>query len=196
VTRAARIRADARRSVPCGGSALLLALACVGPGERTPVPSERLAVLARRVEVARELRFRAPVEAESVTPEGVPALLEAELDSTTPPAQLARDEALAKALGLLPPGADLRSTLLTWQSQSVAGFYAPATRRLFVVQGAGGAGGAGRRRARARLAHALQDRTPACSKRASASSRTTTSSSRSAPSSRATRSGPSCATRR
>jgi hypothetical protein len=140
------------------GFALLLALACAGPGERTPVPSERLAVLAARVEVARELRFRAPVVAESVTPDAVPALLEAELDSTTPPAQLARDEALAKALGLLPPGADLRSTLLTWQSQSVAGFYAPATRRLYVVEGAGAAGGGEEGGVLVHeLAHALQD---------------------------------------
>jgi hypothetical protein len=141
------------------GSALLLALACAGPGERRPVPSERLAVLVARVEVARELRFRAPVAAESVTPDAVPALLEAELDSTTAPEQLARDEALAKALGLLPPGADLRTTLLAWQSQSVAGFYAPATRRLYVVEGAGAAAGGAEEGGVLvhELAHALQD---------------------------------------
>jgi hypothetical protein len=140
------------------GSVVLLALACVGPSERTPVPSERLAVLAGRVEVARELRFRAPVVAESVTPDGVPALLEAELDGTTAPAQLARDEALAKALGLLPRDADLRTTLLTWQSQSVAGFYSPSTRRLFVVEGAGAAGGGEEAGVLVHeLGHALQD---------------------------------------
>ena len=122
------------------------------------MPQERLALLAGRVEVARELRFRGPVEAESVTPEGVPALLEAELDRATPPAQLRREEALAKALGLLPAGADLRTILLRWQSQAVAGFYSPAGRRLFVVEGAGAAGGSEEGGVLVHeLAHALQD---------------------------------------
>jgi hypothetical protein len=134
------------------------ALACSGPGERTPVPSERLAVLAGRVEVARELRFRAPVEAESVTHDGVPALLEAELDRATPPDQLRREEALAKALGLLPPRADLRTILLAWQAQAVAGFYSPASARLYVVEGAAAAGGGEESGVLVHeLAHALQD---------------------------------------
>ena len=153
---ASRWRARATRDV--FRLVALLALACAGPGARTPVPSDRLAVLANRVEVARELRFRGPVAAESVTPEGVPALLEAELDRTTPPGQLLREEALAKALGLLPPGADLRAILLRWQSQAVAGFYSPAGQRLFVVEGAGAAGGNEEGGVLVHeLAHALQD---------------------------------------
>jgi hypothetical protein len=122
------------------------------------VPVARLAELAARVEAARELRFRAPVEAETVTPAGVPALLEAELDAATPPAQLARDEALAKALGLLPPAVNLRALLLSWQAQAVAGFYSPVTRRLFVVEGANAAGGGAESGVLVHeLAHALQD---------------------------------------
>ena len=74
------------------------------------------------------------------------------------PAELARDEALAKALGLLPVDADLRTTLLAWQSQSVAGFYPPSTRRLFVVEGAGAAGGGEEAGVLVHeLGHALQD---------------------------------------
>jgi hypothetical protein len=138
--------------------ALLLALSCTGPAERTAVPSERLAALGRRVEAAHELRFLAPVVAESVTPEGVPALLAAELDRSTPPEQLRREEALAKALGLLPSDADLRALLLTWQAQAVAGFYSPADRRLFVVEGVGGAGGSEESGVLVHeLGHALQD---------------------------------------
>jgi hypothetical protein len=136
----------------------LLALSCTGPAERTAVPSERLAALGSRVEAARELRFRAPVAAESVRPEAVPGLLESELDLNTPPAQLRREEALAKALGLLPADADLRSLLLQWQAQAVAGFYSPADRRLFVVEGAGGAGGSEETGVLVHeLGHALQD---------------------------------------
>lgn len=138
--------------------AALLTLSCTGLGERTEVPSDRLAVLGRRVEAARELRFRAPVAAESITPEAVPALLAAELDLGTPPAQLRREEALAKALGLLPADADLRTLLLTWQSQAVAGFYSPAGHRLFVVEGSGGAGGSEESGVLVHeLGHALQD---------------------------------------
>jgi hypothetical protein len=136
----------------------LLVLACAGPGERTPVPAPELAELAARVEAARELRFREPVAAEVVTPAGVPALLEAELDDATPPEQLARDEALAKALGLLPPAVNLRALLLSWQAQAVAGFYSPATGRLFVVEGANAAGGGAESGVLVHeLAHALQD---------------------------------------
>jgi hypothetical protein len=135
-----------------------LSLACAGPGERTPVPGERLDALTVRVEAARELRFSGPVAAERVTSDAVPALLAAELDSTTPPRQLARDAALAEALGLLPQGADLRQMLLGWQSQAVAGFYSPVTRRLFVVEGAGAAGGGEEVGVLVHeLAHALQD---------------------------------------
>ncbi len=135
-----------------------MGVACSLPSARTPVPSERLAPLLGRVEAARELRFRGPVAAESVTPDGVPALLEAELDRSTPPAQLRRDEALAKALGLLPADADLRRILLTWQSQAVAGFYSPADRRLFVVEGSSGAaGGEASGVLVHELGHALQD---------------------------------------
>ena len=105
------------------------------------MPKDRLALLAGRVEAARELRFRGPVAAESVTPAAVPRLLEAELDRATPPGELRREQALAAALGLLPAGTDLRSILLHWQSQAVAGFYSPAERRLYVVEGAGAAGG-------------------------------------------------------
>jgi hypothetical protein len=132
--------------------------ACVLPAGRTPVPMEELERLAERVEAARHLHFFAPVSAESVAPAAVPALLEAELDRTTPPAQLARDQALAEALGLLPRGVDLRATVLEWQAQAVAGFYSPALRRLFVVEGAGAAGSEGADGVLVHeLAHALQD---------------------------------------
>ena len=137
---------------------VLLALSCTGPAERTAVPSERLEQLGSRVEAARELRFRAPVVAESVLPEAVPGLLEQELDLSTPPAQLRREEALAKALGLLPADADLRALLLSWQSQAVAGFYSPSGHRLFVVEGEGAAGSSEESGVLVHeLGHALQD---------------------------------------
>jgi hypothetical protein len=136
----------------------LVLLACTAPPEITPVPSVRIRALAKRVESARELRFLAPVRAEEVETAGVPALLARELDRLTPPDQLRHDEALAKALGLLPEEADLRALLLGWGAQSVAGFYTPSAGRLYVVQGAAAAG-SGQQSAVLvhELGHALQD---------------------------------------
>ena len=136
----------------------LLTLSCSSPAERTAVPNERITALGRRAEAARELRFREPVAAESVTPEAVSALLAAELDLGSPPEQLQREQALAESLGLLPTGTDLRAVLLAWQARAVAGFYSPASHRLFVVEGAGAAGGAAESGVLVHeLGHALQD---------------------------------------
>jgi hypothetical protein len=133
-------------------------LACRAPVELTQVPSVRIRALAARVESARELRFLAPVRAQEVESAGVPVLLARELDRLTPPERLRRDEALAKAVGLLPEGADLRALLLGWGAESVAGFYTPSAGRLYVVQGAAAAGGGEQSAVLVHeLGHALQD---------------------------------------
>jgi hypothetical protein len=137
--------------------AALCVFACSGPPQRTQVPEAQLAALSRRVEAARELRFRAPVAAESIAPAAVPELLAAEFDLASPPEQLRREQALGAALGLLPADADLRSVLLGWQAHAVAGFYSPSSGRLFVVEGAAGAGGGAESGVLVHeLAHALQ----------------------------------------
>jgi len=143
---------------PLAVAALGLALACATPPALTPVPSLRIRALSARVEAARELRFLAPVEAQEVEAAGVPALLESELDRLMPPAQMRRDEALAKAVGLLPDAADLRTALLGFEAESVAGFYTPSAGRLYIVQGAAAAGGGQDTSVLVHeLGHALQD---------------------------------------
>jgi hypothetical protein len=136
---------------------LALPLACVQP-VATPVPAARIEALLARAESARELPFRAPVAAQELEAKGVPRLLAQELDRLTPPERLRREEALAKALGFLPEDAELRSLLLSWGVEAVAGFYTPTAGRLYVVKGAAGAGSAeGSGVLVHELAHALQD---------------------------------------
>src|SRR5262245_3359442 len=148
-----RVRGFARALATLG-----LALACATQPEPTPVPFERLSALVARVETARELRFLAPVAASEVDAAAVPALLEDELDRLTPPAQMRQDEALAKAVGLLPESADLRSVLLGFEADAVAGFYTPSSGKLYVVRGAAAAGsGADSAVLVHELGHALQD---------------------------------------
>ncbi len=149
-----------RRAGLAAGAALLWlqGLACATQPALTRVPSVRIRALAERAEAARELRFLAPVRADEVALDGVPALLEQELDLLMPPAQMRREEALAKALGLLPERADLRSTLLGFEAGAVAGFYTPTGGRLYVVQGAAAAGGGEDAAVLVHeLGHALQD---------------------------------------
>jgi hypothetical protein len=136
----------------------LLALLFACAPSLTPVPAARMQALQERAEAARELSFRAPIEAQEVAASGVPKLLARELDRLTPEHRLRNEEALAKALGFLPPDADLRDLVLGWSAKAVAGFYTPSGGRLYVVKGASGAGsGDGSAVLVHELAHALQD---------------------------------------
>jgi hypothetical protein len=93
----------------------------------------RLAPLEARVESTRERPFRARVRARSVPPEAVSALLGTEFDRVVPLADAEAEEALARALGLLPADVDLRASSLAFQATSIAGFYSQTERRLYVV---------------------------------------------------------------
>jgi hypothetical protein len=111
---------------------------CAAPRLR-PLDAELLAALAQRTEAARGLRFDVPVEAWIVAPDQVGSVLEAELEAVNGSAVLEDLGALVRALGLVPPGTDLRRTLIELQSRAVAGFYAPLGRRLYVVAPSGSA---------------------------------------------------------
>lgn len=92
-----------------------------------------LGELTGRAEAARGLRFEAPVDAVVVGPARLRGVLEAEVDAGFGPEDFGRAQAVATAVGLYPPGFDLRSTLLELQTLSVAGFYTPLRRRLVLV---------------------------------------------------------------
>jgi hypothetical protein len=112
------------------GVAALAACTFVSP--RT-MDAEFLAPLVARAERARGLRFPAPIQAEQVPVAGVRALLERELDAGYGPEDFARAEALDRSLGLFRGDRPLREALLDLQAGTVAGFYTPLGRRLYVV---------------------------------------------------------------
>jgi hypothetical protein len=111
-------------------------LGCVSPPEPgEPLPG--LKPLVARATAARGLDFPAAVEVRSLPPEAVASRLAEEIDRVAAPAEIAAQSQLAVALGLLPEGADLRTEMLRMQSDSVAGFFTPVDRTLYVVEGDG-----------------------------------------------------------
>jgi hypothetical protein len=108
-------------------------------GETTPTepPPAPVAVIARRVEALRQLRYKTipkpvAVSAASARREGL-----ADLDREYPAARRHADEQVLKMLGLIAPDADLRELTGSLFEQGVAGYYDPRDGRLRVVTGAG-----------------------------------------------------------
>jgi hypothetical protein len=117
----------------------LVALLLVGGSSKQARPSRdaSVAVLARRVEALRGLRFRtvpvpARVSATQARREGL-----ADYDRSYPAARRRPDEAVLKRLGLIEPGVDLRAVSASLFGEGgVAGYYDPRSKRLRIVSGA------------------------------------------------------------
>ena len=114
------------------GSALGAGLACV-PQRADWLSEKTVDTLVSRAVRARGLSPAGPLRVRRLAPGEVRRHLADEFDRLVTPAELARDEALKHALGLLPPGADLREAILAFQTGTVVGFYAPLDRALHVV---------------------------------------------------------------
>ena len=82
------------------------------------------------------MKFKRPPKVEARTREQVRAFLMKKFDEETPAQELAGEEAAYKLLGLLPDTMDLRKFLLAVLNEQVVGYYDPATKVLYVVQGA------------------------------------------------------------
>jgi len=116
------------------------------------------AVIARRVERLRGLRFDRPPRTERVTAAQARRTALRDFDRTTPRRRSAADEELLKLLGLLPASADLRSIVGTLYREQVAGFYDPRSKRLATISGPSSAGPASDEMTLAHeLTHALED---------------------------------------
>ena len=128
----ARGAASRGRRAGRAAAALAVLAGCTFAQPRA-IDSDFLAPLAARAERARGLRFPAPIQAEQVPVNGVRALLERELDAGYGPEDFARAEALDRSLGLFTEDRPLRDALLDLQAGTVAGFYTPLGRKLYVV---------------------------------------------------------------
>jgi hypothetical protein len=101
------------------------------------VSRAHVALVARRVEALRGLRFRRPVSVAVVSPAQARRTGVAELNRSQPLARRRANEELLMLLGLLPAGVDLRSVESSIFEEQVAGFYEPRRKRLALVRGAG-----------------------------------------------------------
>jgi hypothetical protein len=120
--------------------ALLLAIFvavgfAVDEGKPEPRPVASVAVIAKRVERVRGVRFKAIPKAVTVSPEKARAEGLADLERAYPAAERKADETLYATLGLIPRGTDLKAINASLFGEQVAGYYDPRTGRLRVVDG-------------------------------------------------------------
>ena len=101
-------------------------------GSTTPI-----ATVAKRVEALRGVTFRRRPDPARVSPDQARREGLADLDRSYPLARRRADEALYVALGLLPPGTDLREVQASVFGEQVAGYYDPRTGRLAIVDNPG-----------------------------------------------------------
>ena len=119
------------------GLAFVAAAGCRGrsPAGEGPYASEVAAAIPL-IEQSTGLTFKAPPKLEVRTREQVRDFLVKKFDEATPAAEIAGEEAAYKLFGMIPETMDLRKFLLSVLNEQVVGYYDPATKVLYVVQGA------------------------------------------------------------
>jgi hypothetical protein len=119
--------------------ALVGALVAVGcrrnPAGAGPYASE-VADAVPRIEAATGMKFRRPPTVEVRTHDQVRDFLLKKFDESTPAAEVKGEEAAYKLFGMIPDSMDLRKFLLAVLTEQVVGYYDPAAKVLYVVQGA------------------------------------------------------------
>ena len=122
-----------------GVAALLLAGAmgaCRRGAEGGGPYAREVAEAVPRIEAQTGLTFKRPPTLEVKSREQVRQFLVKKFDEEMPAQELAGEEAAYKVLGLLPDSMDLRKFLLAVLNEQVIGYYDPATKVLYVVEGA------------------------------------------------------------
>ena len=107
----------------------------------------------------RGLQPTRPVDRQVIDEAELRTILTQEFDEQTPPAYLAANERLYKALGLMPQDGNLRDLSLDLLSGGVAGFYRDDQGKLYVVSRSGAIGGEEKITFAHEFTHALQDQT-------------------------------------
>ena len=111
----------------------------------------------QQVVAIRGLQPKRPVDRQIITEAELRVLITQQFDEDTPPAYLAANERLYKALGLIPETTNLRDLSLDLLSGGVAGFYRNDQGKLYVVSKSGGPGPNERFYFSHEYDHALQD---------------------------------------
>ncbi|HLY12747.1 MAG TPA: hypothetical protein VKR24_00225 [Candidatus Limnocylindrales bacterium] len=127
----------------------------------TPAPTlsndQIVAGIEASVQQIRELKQKSPVGQDVLTPAQLSAKIQASFDQTNPPALVAANERVAKALGLFPQNASLKDLYVQLLSSQVAGLYDPDTKTMDVVSKTGQLGPIEQISYAHEFDHALQD---------------------------------------
>ncbi|HEY2064802.1 MAG TPA: hypothetical protein VGG84_02510 [Gemmatimonadaceae bacterium] len=125
-----------RATAAIAGLVLLAAGACRrDPAGDTPYARE-VSEAVPRIEKESGLKFKRPPKVEVRSRDEVRSYLIKKFDESTPQQELAGEEAAFKLLGLIPDSMSLRNFLIAVLTEQVIGYYDPATKVLYVVQGA------------------------------------------------------------
>ncbi|HEY7132361.1 MAG TPA: hypothetical protein VH440_08905 [Candidatus Limnocylindrales bacterium] len=127
----------------------------------SPAGSDDIAATYSRIEqqviAIRELQPTRPVTPTVLDDAGIKKLVADSFDKDNPPALIAANERIMKALGLLPADASLKDLYVTLLGSQVAGLYNPDDKRLYVVSKSGRIGAVEKTTFSHEFTHALQD---------------------------------------
>ncbi len=118
------------------GAALLVGAACRrNPYGDGPYARE-VAEAVPRIEAATGMKFKRQPRLELRSREQVRQFLVQKFDESSPAGEIAGEESAYKLLGLIPDSMHLRTFLLSVLNEQVVGYYDPAKKVLYVVEGA------------------------------------------------------------
>ncbi len=127
----------------------------------TPAGSQDTAAVYQQIEdqvvAIRELQPKAPVHPTVLDDAGIKKFVADGFDKDNPPALIAANERVYKALGLLPADANLKDLYVKLLGSQVAGLYNPDDKKLYVVSKSGALGPIEKSTFSHEFTHALQD---------------------------------------
>ena len=112
---------------------LVLAAGAASPAFFARRDDPRLSAWKTQASGLRGLAFEAPVRLEWFDETEVKDVIREELAGVYTPESARRYRDAYAALGVFPPGLDLLETMLTLQSQAIAGMYSPRRKTLYVL---------------------------------------------------------------
>jgi hypothetical protein len=110
-------------------------VACGGGDEGEGPYAAKVRETIPKIEKATGLAFTTPPRIEAQTRDSVRAFLERRFNDDMPASELSGLERSYKAFGLVPASMDLRAFMLELLTEQVAGYYDPAAKTLYVVEG-------------------------------------------------------------
>jgi hypothetical protein len=106
-----------------------------GAGDAGPY-ADKVRETIPQIEKSTGLKFKTPPKLEVRTKAQLREFLVGKFNEQQPAQELAAEEIVYKTLGLIPQGLDLRKFLLDLYTEQIVGFYDPAKKVLYVVEGA------------------------------------------------------------